>query len=112
MPPSPRADPRRAAGRRERDGQWPRGSHRSLRLAYAGAATHLKQVNVNVLSETDAIKSAENIDIMIRFPVFQVEKPVSQWSYNFNLTDFKQAVQHANENCTPDRLMALIDQQN
>lgn len=78
----------------------------------AGAETNLKQVNVNVLSDVDAIKSAENLDIMIRFPVFQVEKPVSQWSYNFNLTDFKQAVQHANENCTPDRLMALIGQKN
>ena len=76
----------------------------------AGATTNLKQVSVNVLSENDAIKTAENIDIMIRFPVFQVEKPVSQWSYNFNLKDFKRAVQHANDNCTPDRFIALLNQ--
>lgn len=74
----------------------------------AGTATNLKQVNVNILSEKDAIKTAENIDIMIRFPVFQVEKPVSQWSYNFNLKDFKRAVQHTNDNCTPDQFMALL----
>ena len=76
----------------------------------AGTATNLRQVNVNVLSENDAISGAENIDIMIRFPVYQVEKPVSQWSYNFNLKNFRRAVQHANENCTPDRFIALLNQ--
>ena len=60
---------------------------------------------------TNVINSAESIDIMIRFPVFQLEKPVSQWSYNFNLKDFKRAVQHAEENCTPVKFMELIKQQ-
>lgn len=76
----------------------------------AGAAINLKQLNVNVLKETDVIKTAENMDIIIRFPAFQMEKPVYQWSYNFNLKDFKQAVQHADENCTPVRIMELISQ--
>jgi hypothetical protein len=76
----------------------------------AGTATNLKQVDVNVLQESNAIKTAESIDIMIRFPVFQQEKPVSQWSYNFILKDFKQAVQHINENCTPVKFIELINQ--
>jgi hypothetical protein len=73
-----------------------------------GAAINLKQLNVNVLNQTDVIKSAENIDIVVRFPVYQVAKPVSQWSYNFNLKDFKQAVRHADENCTQVRFNELI----
>lgn len=72
---------------------------------------NLKQFNVNVLSETDLIETSESIDIIARFPVFQVEKPVSQWSYNFNLKDFKQAIQHIDENCTPIKFMALIKQE-
>jgi hypothetical protein len=35
---------------------------------------------------------------------------VQQWSYNFNLKDFKQAVQHADENCTLTKIMELINQ--
>jgi hypothetical protein len=75
-----------------------------------GVAINLKQLNVNVLTEGDLIKTAENMDIIVRFPIFQVEKPVQQWSYNFNLKDFKQAVQHADENCTPVKFMELINQ--
>jgi len=75
-----------------------------------GTAINLKQFNVNLLSESDVIKSAESIDLKVRFPVFQMEKPVYQWSYNFNLKDFKQAVQHADNNCTPARLMELLNQ--
>jgi hypothetical protein len=75
-----------------------------------GVALNLKQLNVNAITEGDVIKSAENMDIVIRFPIFQVEKPVQQWSYNFNLKDFKQAVEHADENCTPTKFMELINQ--
>ena len=73
-----------------------------------GSAENLKQLNVNVLKETDVIESAESIDIIVRFPVFQLQKPVNQWSYNFKLKDFKQAVRHADENCTPEKFMTQI----
>ncbi|MCP4878039.1 MAG: hypothetical protein GY896_21500 [Gammaproteobacteria bacterium] len=75
-----------------------------------GSAINLKQLNVNVLQDTDLIKTSESIDIIARFPVLQVKKPVSQWSYNFNLKDFKQAIQHIDENCTPVKLLELIKQ--
>ena len=75
-----------------------------------GVAINLKQLNVNVLTEGDVIKTAENLDIIVRFPIFQLEKPVQQWSYNFNLKDFKQAVRHADENCTTAKFMELINQ--
>ena len=75
-----------------------------------GVALNLKQLNLDVLTEGDVIESAENMDIIIRFPIFQVKKPVQQWSYNFNLKDFKQAVQHADENCTPVKFMELLNQ--
>lgn len=74
-----------------------------------GSATNLKQFNINVLSETDLISTAESIDIVARFPIFQLEKPVSQWSYNFNLKDFKQAIRHIDKNCTPTRFVELIN---
>ncbi len=75
-----------------------------------GSAINLKQFDVNVLKQTDLIEASESIDITIRFPVFQLEKPVSQWSYNFDLKDFKQAIQHIDENCTPVKFMELIEQ--
>ena len=75
-----------------------------------GSAINLKQFNVNVLNETDLIQTSESIDIVVRFPIFQLKKPVSQWSYNFRLEDFKQAIQHIDENCTPIKLMELINQ--
>ncbi len=71
---------------------------------------NLKQFDVNILNETDLVETSESIEIVARFPIFQLKKPASQWSYNFNLKDFKQAIQHINENCTPTRLMALIKQ--
>ena len=71
---------------------------------------NLKQLHVNVLSETDLIETSESIDIVARFPVFQLEKPVSRWSYNFRLIDFKQAIQHIDQNCTPIKFMELIKQ--
>jgi hypothetical protein len=73
-----------------------------------GSAINLKQFNVNVLQDTDLIETAESTDIIVRFPVFQLEKPVSRWSYNFNLKDFKRAIRHIDENCTSVKLMELI----
>ena len=76
-----------------------------------GAAINLKQLTVNVLKETDVIEAAESIDIIIRFPIFQMDKSVRQWRYNFKLEDFRQAVRHIDDNCTPRRFVELIDQQ-
>lgn len=73
-----------------------------------GSPINLKQFDVNLLNETDLVETSESIEIVARFPIFQLEKPASQWSYNFNLKDFKQAIRHINENCTPTRLVALI----
>jgi hypothetical protein len=74
-----------------------------------GAAIDLLQVSVDALLENDIIASADNIDILLRFPIFQVERPVQQWSYNFNLGDFRKAVAHADDNCTPARLAGLTE---
>ena len=74
-----------------------------------GAAIDLLQVSVDALLESDIIASADNIDILLRFPIFQVERPVQQWSYNFNLDDFRKAVAHADDNCTPARLAGLTE---
>lgn len=74
------------------------------------SAINLKQFHVNVLSETDLIETSQSIDIIARFPVFQLVKPVSRWSYNFNLKDFKQAIQHIDQNCTPVKFKELIKQ--
>jgi len=74
----------------------------------AGPGFNLRQINVNVLMDSDVIRSAENVDIVLRFPIFQVQKPVRQWSYSFDLVDFNRAVRHANENCTPERFLELI----
>ncbi|HKJ50971.1 MAG TPA: hypothetical protein VKB27_05690 [Gammaproteobacteria bacterium] len=74
-----------------------------------GSAIDLVQINVNALLENDFISGADNIDIQLRFPIFQLERPVQQWSYNFDLRDFKRAIEHADENCTPTRLSDLIE---
>ena len=73
------------------------------------AAVNLRQFDVNVLSETNLIKTSESIDFTIRFPVFQLKKPVNQWIYNFNLKDFKRALTYIDENCTPVKLVDLIN---
>lgn len=73
------------------------------------ASINLKQFNINVLNETDLIETSESIDISVRFPVFQLEKPVRQWHYNFNLKDFRRAIRYVDDNCTPVRLEQLID---
>lgn len=74
-----------------------------------GEATNLKQLSVNVLKENDVIDTAENIDIILRFPIFQMDKTARQWSYNFNLRDFREAVRHADENCTLETIAGLIE---
>ncbi len=71
---------------------------------------NLNQINVNVLNESNIIETSESIEIIARFPVFQLEKPVSQWSYSFNLKDFKKAIQHIDKNCKPSGFMSLIEQ--
>ncbi len=75
-----------------------------------GAEVDLKQFNINLVKESDLIQSAESIDINVRFPVFQLEKPVYQWNYNFSLKDFNKAVQYVDQNCTPARLRELVKQ--
>ena len=75
-----------------------------------GAEVDLKQFNINLVKESDLIRSAESLDINVRFPVFQLEKPVYQWNYNFSLKDFNEAVQYVDENCTPARLRELVKQ--
>lgn len=74
----------------------------------AGPGFSLRQINVNVLMDSDVIRGAENIEIVLRFPIFQLQKSVRQWSYSFNMIDFNRAVRHANENCTPERFAELI----
>ena len=76
-----------------------------------GSTLNLKQFDVGILSETDLIETSESIDFTVRFPVFQLEKPVSEWFYNFNLKDFKKALHHIEENCTPVKLVELISQE-
>ena len=75
-----------------------------------GVSINLEQFDVNVLNETDLIETSESIEIVARFPIFQLKKPVSQWRYSFNLKDFKQAIQHIDKNCTPTKFIALINQ--
>jgi hypothetical protein len=74
-----------------------------------GSAIDLMQINVNALLDNDFLGSADNVDIQLRFPIFQVDRPVQQWSYNFDLRDFKRAIEHADENCTPERLSDLLE---
>lgn len=88
-----------------------RGMHKRMwETLGEDTAINLKQFNINVLDATDLIEASESIDIVVRFPVFQLEQPVSQWSYNFDLKDFKQAVRHVDENCTAVRLVELSKQ--
>ena len=72
-------------------------------------AINLKHFDVNLLNESDVVQTSDNIDIIVRFPVFQVAKPVNQWIYNFDLRDFNQAVRHADAISTPAKLVELID---
>ena len=76
-----------------------------------GEAGGMRQFDVNLLQESDLIERSESLDIVVRFPIFQLEKPVREWSYNFDLRDFKRAVRHIDEHCTPTHLAELIEQQ-
>ena len=75
-----------------------------------GSALNLKQFDVSLLGDTDLIESSESIDVTVRFPVYQIEKPVNQWFYSFNLTDFNKALDHIEKNCTPVKLVEMINQ--
>jgi hypothetical protein len=75
-----------------------------------GEVVDLRQFAVNILQESDVIATSESLDITVRFPVFQLEKPAREWIYNFDVTDFKQAVRHIDEHCTPESLVDLIKQ--
>ena len=72
------------------------------------AVLNLKQFDVNLLGESGLIEGSESIDFTIRFPVFQVKKPVNQWSYSFDLKDFRRAQRYIDQNCTPVKLVDLI----
>ena len=74
-----------------------------------GPALNLRQVDVNVLLDGDVVDNAETIEIALRFPIFQLQKSAREWVYNFDLRDFKQAVHHADQNCTAERFEELID---
>lgn len=73
------------------------------------ASINLRQISLHVLNESDILQTAESVDINIRFPVFQLESPAHQWRYSFNMIDFKQAIKYTDEQCTPDRLMRLVN---
>ena len=75
-----------------------------------GAPVDLKQFSVNLLKENDLVHKSESVDIAIRFPVFQLDKPVRQCSYNFALADFKRAVRRIDEDCVPAKFADLIEQ--
>lgn len=91
-----------------------RPSHQNVVHDYVGkdTAINLKQISLHVLNETDLLQTAESVEINIRFPVFQLERPAQQWRYSFNLNDFKQAMKYTDEQCMPDKLMDLINQKN
>jgi len=74
-----------------------------------GEAINLKHLSLNVLQGTDLLESAETVEVNVRFPAFQLEKPVHQWSYSFNAKDFKQAIQYTYQNCTLEKLMDLVN---
>lgn len=72
-----------------------------------GPALELRQLDVSLLGNIELTEGIESIDIVIRFPVFQMQRPVNQWSYNFMLEDFRRALEYSDSKCTPERLTAL-----
>lgn len=68
----------------------------------------LRQFAVNLLQESDVIETSDSLEVTVRFPVFQLQKPARQWSYTFDVTDFRQAVRHVDEHCTPANLMDQV----
>lgn len=73
-----------------------------------GPAVDLHQLDVSLLDDIELAPGIESIDIVIRFPVFQMQQPVNQWSYNFMLEDLRRALQYSDAQCTPARLTTLI----
>ena len=65
-----------------------------------GVPLNMARLTLTALNETDFLKSAETVDIDVRFPVFQLEKPVYRWHYTFNLADFGRAIVHVDAYCT------------
>lgn len=72
-------------------------------------ALNLKKLNIDSLIQADIIGKADILNIDLRFPVFQLKKPVKKWTYEFELKNFKKAITHTDEQCTPQNLMGLID---
>ena len=70
-----------------------------------GSALNLWQFDVNVLKESDLVQSADHLDVIVRFPVFQMARPASQWSYSFAMADFRRAVRRVDEECRTARLL-------
>ena len=73
-----------------------------------GPAVNLRQLDVSLLDKIDMAGNTESVEIVIRFPVFQLQQPVNQWSYNFLLADFRRALAYSDAKCTPARLAELI----
>lgn len=73
-----------------------------------GSEVDLRQINVNLLNDSGIVDNAENIDIVLRFPIFQLQQSARQWSYNFDLRDFRKAVAYADQQCTPENLAQLL----
>ena len=70
---------------------------------------NMNRLSLNILQETDLLKTAESVVINVRFPVFQMEQPAHEWSYSFNVKDFNQAIKYNDDNCTPARFMEFIN---
>lgn len=76
-----------------------------------GVPINMTRLTLTALNETDFLKSAETVDIDVRFPVFQLQKPVYRWHYTFSLADFGQAIVHVDENCTLNKFLDLLNQE-
>ena len=74
-----------------------------------GAALNLKQFDLDLVNDSDLFQTSESIEITARFPVFQMEEPVTEWRYQFDLTGFSRAIRYIDDNCTPSSLNALMD---
>lgn len=75
-----------------------------------GRSLNMRRIDLDVLDESGLMASAESVDISVRFPAFQLQRPVHQWRYSFNMRDFGRAVQYADANCTIERLMELANE--
>ena len=73
-----------------------------------GSIRNLKRINLDVLSQKDQLKDVESLYLDIRFPVFQLNQPVNQWSYSFNIQEFQKAISHTDEHCSLETILGLI----